>query len=332
MNVFITIDTEVWPVNPGGWPVRPLAADYDCSREIGAYFYGETADGEFGLPYQLRMLREHGLRATYFVDPLFSFVLGLGVLRDVVRMIQDAGQAIALHLHPEWVTDPRCDGLPEFRGPNISGYPVEVQRQLLRIGMARLKEAGADVLPVFRSGSWGGDLSTLEALQGEGFRVDCSLNAVIAQSLPSLAGRERLQEPAEIGGVLEYPLSRFDDRRSPIGRPLSFVGVSWPEMRFALEAFLSDGRRNAVIVMHSNEFVETERLWGTRPVRSRRNVVRRFEKFCDYMQVNADRLSCGDFSRSLDTAGRAADDWTLPKSNLFRTLSRMSGQLMSRYI
>jgi hypothetical protein len=310
-----------------------LASDYDCKREISAYFFGETTDGEFGLPYQVRMLREHGLTATFFVDPLFSYALGLDVLKDVVRIIQDAGQAVALHLHPEWVTDPRCRGLPEFRGPLIAAYPVEVQRQLLRIGLERLEEAGArNVLPVFRSGSWGGDLSTLEALRSEGFRADCSLNAVVPESMPSLPSRERLQEPADIGGILEYPLSRIDDRRLPLGRPLSFVAVSWSEMRFALQSFLSVGRKNAVLVMHSNEFVATERLWGRRAIRCRRAPVRRFEKFCAFMQRNSDRFSCGDLSREPCVASRAPDDWDLPKSNLVRTWARMGEQLADKYL
>ena len=144
----------------GGWPRNPLDANYDCTRELSAYFVGKTREGDFGLPYQLETLRTNGLGATYFVDPLFSFALGLDPLADVVGSIERAGQAVALHLHPEWLTDPRCVGLPAFRGPYLSQYGPDDQRVLIRAGMRRLVEAGARPLPVFRAGSWGADVST----------------------------------------------------------------------------------------------------------------------------------------------------------------------------
>ena len=37
LNVFITVDTEVWPNSPG-WPHTPLPAGAGCERELAAYF------------------------------------------------------------------------------------------------------------------------------------------------------------------------------------------------------------------------------------------------------------------------------------------------------
>jgi hypothetical protein len=334
MRVYITVDTEVWPVNSGGWPMKPLPASYGCEREIAAYYYGETNRGTYGLPYQVDMLRRHGLVATYFIDPLFSYALGIDVLRRVIDVVESGGQKVALHLHPEWLTDPRCRGLglPEFRGPLISQYPVEVQRQLIRTGMQRLREAGATPLSAFRSGSWGGDLSTLQALAAEGVRIDCSLNAHILDSLPSLATREELHEPTPIEGVLEYPLTRIDDRSTPRGRPLSFVGVSWSELRFALQQCKADGRENVVIVMHSNEFVQTERLWGAGPVRPRRNVVARFERFCDFMGRDGCIARTAWFDDVAMQPPAVTRRFGLPKSTLLRTLPRLGSQFIHRWI
>ena len=40
--------------------------------------------------------RGHGLKATYFIDPLFSYALGMEPLRDVVAMIAERGQESGL--------------------------------------------------------------------------------------------------------------------------------------------------------------------------------------------------------------------------------------------
>ena len=101
LNVFITVDTEVWPNSPG-WPHTPLPAGARCERELAAYFYGGDKRTGFGLPYQLRVFRQWGLKATYFVDPLFSFALGTEPLRDVLQMIGNHEQEVGLHMHPEW--------------------------------------------------------------------------------------------------------------------------------------------------------------------------------------------------------------------------------------
>jgi len=331
VNVYLTVDTEVWPVHSGGWPHKPLQADYDCSREVSAYYFGQTRDGEYGLPYQLRVLNRHGVRATFFVDPLFSFALGLNVLREVVQIIESAGQRIALHLHPEWLTDPRCCGLPGFRGPFISQYQEQEQRDLIRAGMRRLREAGADPLASFRAGSWGADTSTLRALRQEGIGIDSSLNAAFGNSLPSLPRRVEKQEPFEHDGVTVFPVTRIDDRVTQRGRPLSVTGTSWSEMHFALRACMRSGRENFVLVMHSNEFVKTERLWHQRPVVPRRMAIGRFERLCGFLEANRDRLT----TRTLapHELPRLPDDASpaLARSSILRTAARMGGQFLSRW-
>jgi len=331
LDVHITVDTEVWPVVGGGWPRNPLDANYDCKRELSAYFVGKTREGDFGLPYQLETLRTNGLGATYFVDPFFSFALGLDPLADVVGSIEGAGQSVALHLHPEWLTDPRCVGLPAFRGPYLSQYGPEDQRLLIRAGMRRLVEAGARPLPVFRAGSWGADVSTLLALRDEGILVDSSLNAAHADSLSSLAPRSELHDPSFQHGVAEFPLTRFDDRISAFGRPLSPVGTSWAEMRFVLDACHAARRRSVVLVLHSNEFVKTEMLWKGKQPTPRRLVVRRFEKLCRYLAGNRDRFRCVPLPAAADCPvdNRAND--AMPRSNLIRTGLRVLGQAASRW-
>jgi hypothetical protein len=96
------------------------------------------------LTFQLRTLKARGLKATFFVDPLFSFALGISPLRDVISAIRESGQEVALHLRPEWLTDPRASGLPAFAGPYMRDYSEEAQCRLIEVGVGRLKEAGAE--------------------------------------------------------------------------------------------------------------------------------------------------------------------------------------------
>jgi hypothetical protein len=96
LNVFITVDTEVYPLLPN-WRETGLAGD------IARDFDGQTSKGDFGLRYQLQMLNEYGLKAVYFVEPLFASAVGLEPLRKVVDLISKYGHEVQLHIHPEWL-------------------------------------------------------------------------------------------------------------------------------------------------------------------------------------------------------------------------------------
>src|SRR5438034_4611872 len=95
LNVFLTVDTEVWPRTPD-WIATGL------SPEIDRFIYGVTADGQFGLKYQIDMLNEYGLKAVFLVEALFACIVGLEPLRKIVSLIQAGGHDVQLHIHTEW--------------------------------------------------------------------------------------------------------------------------------------------------------------------------------------------------------------------------------------
>lgn len=328
LNVFITVDTEVWP-DSAGWPHKPLSAGTHCEREVAAYFYGGEKGTGFGLPYQLRILRESGLKATYFVDPLFSFALGAEPLRDVLRLIGSHGQEVGLHMHPEWLTDPRCANLPAFQGPLICQYSEDDQTKLITAGATRLRELGASAVRSFRAGSWGADFSTLRALGRAGMTIDSSLNAAFSVSFPDFAARDSLLQPARHDGIWEFPVTIFVDR-PPLGRrPLHVCACSLDEFRTVLEQAEKAGWFSVVIVLHGFEFVRVDEI-ASGAVRPQRLLAARFERLCAYLAANAARFrSCHFSDLDLKAIPEANPARPLSSSGL-RTLRRYAEQVVSR--
>jgi hypothetical protein len=329
LSVLITVDTEVWPVSEG-WPHRPLGPSHDARREIDWYFHGGERRHGPGLAWQLATLRAAGLKASYFVDPLFSFALGLDPLREVVGMVEDAGQETCLHLHPEWLTDPRCPPLPAFRGPLLHAYAADDQRVLLDTGLRRLREAGASDITAFRAGSWGANRDTVRALASLGIVHDTSLNARFAASFPDLepAQRERMQ-PFVLDGVVEVPVTGFVDRPPAGRRPLHVCAASFDEFRHVLDHAFDAGWTIVVVVMHSFEFVRVDRL-PRASAPPQRLIARRFERLCSHLASQPDRFVTAHF-RDLDRAiALQPSQPALPRSSPVRTAARHVEQLVSR--
>ncbi len=331
LGVQITVDVEVWPPDDGRWPYVPLPATADCREEIAAFLWGDCNGRQLGLPYQLEVLSRHGLRATFFVDPMFSFALGLQPLRDAVSLIQSHGQRVELHLHPEWITDPRSPVLPRFVGPTLGEYDEEAQYRLICVARDRLVEAGAEPPTAFRAGNWGANRATLRALLRAGLRIDSSLNTAHPQSLPDLPRRESYQRPFGLDGVVEVPVTRFDDGVAAGGRPLSLVGVGYFEMRHVLECLRASGAPLVTIVLHSGEFVKTERINVGKPISPRRLVMRRFEGLCRYLAAHRDRFETRFVADNEALAETQESVPSLSAGRAWHTSWRMAEQLLSRW-
>ncbi|HXV59056.1 MAG TPA: hypothetical protein VEK15_00065 [Vicinamibacteria bacterium] len=330
LRVFLTVDTEVWP-RAESWPHTPLAADQTCDREIEVYLHGGKIEPRFGIAYQLATLARNRLKATFFIDPLFSLALGVKPLVRVLEPIHEHGQEVGLHLHPEWLTDPRCVGLPDFAGPCLWQYGVEDQRRLVRAGLARLLEAGARVIRVFRAGSYAANRDTLTALRGAGIRIDSSLNACHAESFPDLERREEIRAPSHLDGIVELPVTTFVDRPPHGRRPLQLAACSLSEIRYVLEHAEATGWPAVVIVMHSFELMQIGRFQGTGLVAHSKVLVRRFERLCEYLAANRERMRTAHFSE-LDLASLQAPDGTPDiVSSALRTTARQVEQIISRF-
>jgi hypothetical protein len=332
VKVFITVDTEIWPQS-AGWPHTPLGPDQDCVRERSWYFYGGDGPDARGLPYQLRILSAAGLKATFFVDPLFSYALGAAPLHALVALIQQHGQEIALHLHPEWLTDPRCPPLPAFAGPLLHGYSETDQARLIQAGSDRLCEAGAPRPGAFRAGSWGASLATLRALASQGIGYDSSLNARFGSSFPDIgtATRNACTQPAMLEGVWEFPVTNFV--AGPLNntrRPLHVCAASFGEFRAVLEHAAAGNWLAVVIVLHSFEFVRVGRLAAGKAAASQKLLSSRFERLCAYLAANRDKFETCHFADLDRSALPNVAQPAIPASTRARTVWRNVEQLASR--
>jgi len=329
VDVLITVDTEVWP-RADNWPHSPLPANERCEREIECYFWGGESHPKLGLPFQLETLRAFGLRGTFFVDPLFSFALGLPVLARVVSAIKDAGQEVGLHLHPEWLTDPRMPFKHDFHGPYLRDYQEAVQSDLIRRALDRLAAAGAVEVSSFRAGSWGANMATLRALKRHGIRFDSSLNACYAASLPDLPTRTALLQPAVIEDVWEFPLTHFIDRPPAGRRELQICACSQREFSHVLEAAYAEGWDYVVIVTHSFEFVRVGNLGQkTGSVGPMRLLGQRFETLCRYLARHGDRFRTITFHDAAPALAAPPIQRQPIQSTRARTIARSAEQLVS---
>ena len=333
VNVFITVDTEVWPNSPG-WPHAPLPGGYDARRDIEWYLRGGRGAEARGVPWQLEVLARAGLKATYFVDPMFSFALGLAPLRELVATIAAGGQEVGLHLHPEWLTDRGCASLPAFRGPLLHGYDEDDQRTLVAAALERLAEAGSGDVVAFRAGSWGANLATLRALRAVGIHCDSSLNARFAASFPDIdaARRDGATQPFVLEGVDEFPVTNFTDRPPAGRRPLHVCAASVAEFRAVLDHAFAHGWEAVVIVLHSFEFVRVDRVASSRAASPQRLLARRFEQLCAFLGENRSRFETRHFADVPRCRQDAKAPPPVPRSTRLRTALRHVEQLASRVL
>lgn len=271
MNVFLTFDVEVWC---NGWD----HLDRDFPQAFERYAYGRSRHGDFALPKTLEILRSHGIRATFFVESLFAYRFGIEPLTEIVGMIQEANQDVQLHVHPEWADEtrpPLVDG-GHGKRPLLAQYTLRDQIELIGKAKEMLVRAGAPVPCAFRAGSYGCNRDTLVAAARNGIKFDSSINAGQSWSGADLTFDERGQRVRSLEGVIEYPLTVYQDR--PGRRRQAQVGsTSFGEFTRLLRQGCAQRRNAFVIISHNFEMLvqgksEPDAI-----------VARRFSRLCQFL-------------------------------------------------
>jgi len=318
MNVYLTFDIEVWC---GSW--QELDARFPPAFE--RYIHGRSAAGEYALPKTLEILNRHGLRGVFFVEPLFSARFGAAWLERICRLIQDAGQEIQLHLHPEWTDEiqpPVFPDKPLKKRQHLIHYDRAEQTRLVALSRELLEAAAGTPVTAFRAGSFAANRDTLAALAANGIAVDSSLNAAYPLSGEDLRGELDLETPQRWNGVELAPMSIFRDGLGKL-RHAQIGACSFAELRQAMDDAQAQGRGQFVILSHNFELLRS----GTSLPDA--VVVRRFDALCRHLAAHRERLPTrgfADYAPPRATTARLAP----PRVGKFATLTRYAEQALRR--
>lgn len=314
LDVFITVDTEIWC---GGW--KELDARFpDAFRR---YVYGPTSSGEYGIPFQLKLLADHGLAASFFVEPLFSARFGREPLAEVVGLIREAGQEIQLHCHTEWVDEARDRRLPavDSKRQFMRLFDENDQTRVIAAGLAFLEEVGVDGVNAFRAGSFAGNGDTLRAVAANGLSYDSSVNP--ARRLSEWEGNGVVRGPIAVDGVWEFPVTTFEEWPGRL-RHVQIASCTFDELRSMLTQAEELGYQAFVILFHNFELLNQAKT-SPDPI-----AVGRFRRLCAYLDEHRDRFNTRGF-RGLP-APASSDPPPLLRSNRWRTGARIATQIWRR--
>ncbi|WP_426340761.1 polysaccharide deacetylase family protein [Pseudoduganella sp. S-14] len=315
LDVLITVDVEIWC---DGW--QDIDARFpDAFRR---YIHGPTAGGDYGLPYQLKVLSDHGLKGVFFVEPLFAARFGLQPLTEIAGMIEAAGHEVQLHLHTEWVDEAREPLLPSVAGKrqHLRYFSPDEQAILIRKGKAMLEQAGATNVNAFRAGSFGFNRDTLHALAANGLPFDSSYNATLMGPDSGVMPGILMTDPANCDGVTEYPMTVYRDGRGL--RHAQLTSCSSAELEGLLWQALEQERQAFVLLSHGFELLNTAKT------RSDPVVVQRFQRLCQFLQQHRDSFRTAGFAgRDQAVAGIQHGPLTSP---FHRTGMRMVEQAYRR--
>lgn len=276
LDVFFTVDVEVWC---DGWN----DIDAKFPNAFQRYIYGPTSRGNYGLPYQLYELREHGLTGVFFVEPLFSTRFGLDPLSEIISLIRERGHEVQLHLHTEWVDESIEPLLDNITGKKqfLRYFSLPEQTVLIQAGAKLIELAGGLSVNAFRAGNFGFNRDTLRALATNRIAFDSSYNATMFGLDSGVSPGMPLLEPVECEGVYEYPMAVFHSGTQAL-RHVQVTACSYREMEGLLWQALESGRKAFVILSHNFE------LLNSGMNRPDDIVVARFRKLCSFLDRHRD--------------------------------------------
>jgi peptidoglycan/xylan/chitin deacetylase (PgdA/CDA1 family) len=316
VQVLLTFDVEVWCDSWG-------TLDASFPRAFARYVYGESRRGCFALPKTLEILKRHGLKGVFFVEPLFAARFGLQYLKTILSLIQEAGQEVQLHLHQEWadeISPPPLASITRKR-PYLSDCTLEEQIELVRLGCELMQCAGAPRPVAFRAGGFAANADTFAALRASAIRCDFSIDCTVPWSVADLRDRRALLSPQFIDDVVTFPMAVFRDGFGR-ARHVQVGACAAAEMIQAMEGAARLGWTHFVVLSHNFEMLKPG---STSPDRI---VVDRFERICDYLGRQRSRLATVNVSElAIDAIGQPNG---MPRVSRAATLRRYAEQAVRR--
>jgi hypothetical protein len=288
-GVYITFDVEC--SMGGAWDGvrRPVPPERGMMGRYGSQ--------SWGLPLICEILAEHGLRATFFLEP-FNDELGYeGRTEPVAAFLMDRGQDVQLHVHPGHAHFAAFQaGRPYVDTDDFHRIPPAEQKQLLVDGCDRLEGWTGRRPAAFRAGNMAADEASLAAVAEAGLRIDSSYAFCFAGGQCGFSPQEAYNGSKFYGPVLELALSGFRQRRLPglhPAKPLDLMGISDFEAREGVELLAAAGL-DSVLILHSFSLMKVRDVQYSR-ARPNRVVIGRFRRFCRWLAGRPD-LAARTFS------------------------------------
>ena len=283
LKVFLTVDVEIWC---DGWG----QLDKKFPSAFRRYIYGETANGKYGLPFQLQVLQDYGLKGVFFVEPLFSTRFGLAPLQEIVSLIYEYGQEVQLHLHPEWVDESIEPIITKstIKRQHLKYYSLNEQMNIIAKGISLLKDCGCKKIDAFRAGGFGANMDTLTVLENNAIHFDSSYD--YTSSICEIKSPQALIQPVKLQNIYEYPMSFFIDYPGHC-RHVQLGACSSKELQNMLFNAEKNSWDSVVILSHNFELM----------TQSKNNVdqvvLRRFIKLCELLNQRRDLFETVGFEK-----------------------------------
>jgi peptidoglycan/xylan/chitin deacetylase (PgdA/CDA1 family) len=296
VRVFLTVDTEcslggAWE-NPEHKPVPP-------ERSI----LGKIGPDYYGIPRIMDVLERYGLRGTFFVE-VFAALNGFQKeLAEVFAEITRRGHDTQLHLHPiQYYYHLRQEGrldvtqLPAAKDM-IGALPLQAQAEMLRNGMSLFREMASQDPVAFRAGNFGASMTTLDALQQVGIRIDSSFNAAYLGTACTLDSGGAINRAWQHGALWEVPITTYETGAWGLRswKQLNINAISLWEMKNVLEQAERLGLRTVNFIAHSFSLFKTANLQFER-LRPDWLVLRRLEGLCRFLKEQSGRFEVRTFS------------------------------------
>ncbi|WP_333797318.1 hypothetical protein [Rheinheimera sp.] len=281
MNVYITIDVEVWTEQ---WK---LDAD-SLSKAYNTYILGKTPEGDFGLPYQLNVFNSVGLTTVCFIEPLFSRVFGHEYLRQTIDICRLGNNDIQLHAHPEWLKhDPNPFYDIDFSNRYLlSEFNVDEQSLIIKEAKNLLESETGTAVQAFRAGSFSANAATLTALERNKIFIDSSFNPSMpahGNTLPTTA--ELLQRtPFTYGLINEIPMTVYKTAGHRL-RHTQLTACTYKELQNLLLQAFHQGYSDFVILSHSVE------LLGAKRSAPDHKLIKNLHRLASYLADNKDKFN-----------------------------------------
>ncbi|MEM7666092.1 MAG: hypothetical protein AAF250_09585 [Pseudomonadota bacterium] len=315
--VYITIDTEYSSGLVKGLGPADRAENY--ARSIACL----TPDGPAGITHKLRLLAETDQKAVFFVDPMPALVWGVAAIEDIVAPIIEAGQAVQLHCHTEWLEIAgAANPLPSARtGQNLFDFPFDEQCELLALARDFLVAAGAPAPVAFRAGNYGANDDTLRALAEIGLTYDSSHCPALTNGPSRISLGPDDRDPLLHEGIIEVPVGSI----GTLGggqRHAQITALTLAEMIAAIRHARDNQRGSFTLVSHSFELINRRKLAVNKIVR------RRFDRLCRSLR-DMEGVETGNYRDNPPSVSTASHASTPLPASTVRTGMRYAEQFAS---